>query len=130
MKSFRFARFGALLVRVLEISIIAGLALRWFDATLGIWYKVMLPRAAYDDAMSFSVLAIVLLLFVTLWFLFTGQPRATVIAMRTSIYIVAFCLSPTRLGISAPKTTQGLVMRCGELRKHSESLILGLARQR
>jgi hypothetical protein len=114
MKRFRFARFITLLVRVLEISIIAALALRWFDATLGFWYKITLPRPAYDAALNFSFLVIVLLLLATLWLLFTRQPPAWAIAMRTSIYIVAFFLSPSRLGVSPPKTTQGLTMRSSE----------------
>ena len=97
MKRFRFERFVALLVRVLEIGIIAALALRWFDATVGFWYKIPLPQAVYEAAMGFPLLAVLLLLLATLWYLLTGQHRAAVLAMRTSIYIAALFLSPFRM---------------------------------
>lgn len=101
MKGFRFARFVELQVRVLEIGIIAALALRWYDATAGFFYRMALPQAVYEAATSFLFLAVLLLLVATLWYLFTGHPRATVLAIRTSIYIAAIVLSPFRMPASA-----------------------------
>jgi hypothetical protein len=106
MKEFSFTRFTALLVRVLEICIITSFTLRWFDATVGFWYRITLSRVVYDVAMNFSLLALLLLLLITLLLLFTHQPRASTLAIRAAVYIVVFCLSPFRLANSALNTTQ------------------------
>jgi hypothetical protein len=113
MKDFDFSRFVALLVRALEIGIIAALALRWIDALVGLAYmllrvgsRIVLPSAVVDAALNFSLLAILLLLLATLWYLFTSRSRAMGLAIRTGIYIVVFCVSPTRLGSSGPKSAQ------------------------
>ena len=72
MEQFRFARFVELQVRVLEIGIIAALALRWFDAIASFFYKMPFPHAVYEAAIGFSLLAVLLLLLATLWYLFHG----------------------------------------------------------
>jgi len=101
MKLFSFARFVALLARVLEIGIVAALVLRWVDALLGIWSRVALPSAPVEAALNFSFFAIVTLLAADLWLLLTRQPRAVPAALRVLLYIVIFMLSPYRLGGSA-----------------------------
>ena len=106
MKGFCFSRFVRLLLRVLEIGMIGSLVLRWVDATLGFWSGITIPRGVYDVMMNFSVLAIFVLGLVRLWLLFTRQPRASMMAMRTILYVVAFCVSPARLGSTVQKTAE------------------------
>jgi hypothetical protein len=108
MKAFSFDRFLALLIRVLEIGVIVSLALLWFDATVGFWYRVALPRAEYDAAQGFSLLAILVLLLAALLSLLKRQPRASRVAIRAIIYVVVLCVSPTRMGSSAPRAAQML----------------------
>jgi hypothetical protein len=98
MKAFSLARFVTLLARVLEIGVVATLALRWVDALLGMLSRVPLPGAAVEAAFNFSFFAIVALLAADLWLLLTRQPRAVPAALRVLLYIVIFMLSPYRLG--------------------------------
>lgn len=97
MKQFSFARFVELLVHVLEIGIFVAVAFSWFDAAAAFFYKITISGATYDAVSNFSFFSVLMLLLATLWYLFTGQPRAGVLAMRTSIYIVVLSLSPSRM---------------------------------
>jgi hypothetical protein len=98
MQQFSFARFAMLLIRVLEISIVAALLLDWVAFFVDIRYRVAAAGTASDVAENVAFLAIVVLLVGDLWLLLTRRPHAVFATMRTFVYIVAFAIGPHRLG--------------------------------
>jgi len=111
MKLFALGRFARLLVRVLEISLVIAFAVRWLDIFVSNRYGTEPFRVVGDVAASFSFLALLLLLPLSLSLLVTRQPRGLATVLRTLLYIMVFTLTPFRLGSSARASRKGLTNR-------------------
>jgi hypothetical protein len=84
MQEFSFTRFATLLIRVLEVSIIAALLSRWIAVFLIVRPETnALGGTALDVASNFSFLAVVLLLVGDLWLLLTRRPHAVFATVRS-----------------------------------------------
>jgi len=107
MPKFLFIRFATLLIRVLEVSIIAGLLLRWAAIFLIVRPETnALGGTVMDVAANFCFLAIACLLVGDLWLLLARRPHAVFATLRTFLYIVLCLVGPYRLGGLPENTTE------------------------
>jgi len=99
MRRFSFAHFATLLIRVLEISVVAAIVARWAALALIVRADTnKLGGTVIDVAANFCLLGVLLLLAGDLWLFLSRRPHAISTTFRTLLYLVLSLVGPYRLG--------------------------------